>query len=273
MDIFPNPTYIPETRYNYVMSVMSKVGTLAFMPVTCKEMFCKSILIDILDFKYYGLYMDRYRWDKADLDCPNVVIWVRDNRSARANNIQEALNLLSSRMGLKSAIVRLVENNKTAIAIEVDPWYFKSSVSTHGLMTFIRIGAKRYPTSNLDKLINYTIENDDGDGEQLRVAVSTGCLVGFLDKTLPCLKRDGRSDWLVKRRSFEHAPVYSLSWHGIAGWRSWKDHPNGELMTDQDITSVYGTTIHYERVAPGARHSNWVAQSDYITMAMRPHEL
>jgi hypothetical protein len=264
MDIYPNPYGIPPSSYNYAMSMMAIDKALAFQPVMCKEVFCRSFLNDaVFQFKYGSVASCSYRHGPIDLECPVIVMWVKGNVSGRAPKVQEVMDLLSERMGLKRSIVRFLENQPCAFTVEIDPWYLRAPLALHGILTFIRIGAKGYEGKTFDELLHKVLTHQEscGDRDQVRAGNSNQNLQALLDKTASCLNRPGLDFWLVN--------------HGGAGMNGLALRQDGmvnynntygafPLAKHDAIRQAYGVYT-MQRIHPGPGHKAWT-HAEYMSV-------
>lgn len=256
MNLLENPFGIPDSKYPFLMSMLNERGGLAFTPQTCKELMSKHIAQDVvLDYKV-GVNHCRAVDGRINQKHPALVIWLKsgttiDEKHACMGRIHDVGHMLAERMGTTLPVVNSLDRTTGAIVVFFDPWYLRSSVAMHGLMTFIRGAANReHPTSSIYNFIDSITVPHKGpygsqtcqDGVQMKEAIKNDNLYGFLNKSLACLTRPGYDDWLLKRNSSPYDNEYRyLRWDGIVGWDTKYEHQDLIKYSMAELETRYGS--------------------------------
>jgi hypothetical protein len=185
-------------------------GDWAFQPVACKEEFFHAIARNLVwktKKRLFGVNGPNST-SRIDRDEPTVIYYGsvdRERLTQQADRIRQVLTLLTQRMKLKNAKVKVLQGN--AISIKHPKFFLKSPVGMSGLMTFVRHAANtRYDIKNLNDFVNKAVgaekrldswgyiehvDNGVGDGEHFAYAKDRGTYLKFLNKSLPCFKHKG----------------------------------------------------------------------------------
>lgn len=270
MEVVPNVTSIPPSAYNHVMSMLADDGkTLAFGPCICKEIFCRNFCIGAVFNNRLGgnLAADVFRYGRIGLEKPTIVMWKRLKQAAKvANHVQDVLDMLNECMKLRRSIVKILEG-EDAFLVEVDPWYLRSSVSLHGILTFIRMGAQpeSFPVkSHIASFLESARRKGCNDGQQVHQALNNDNLYGFINRTLPALDREGLSDWTANRGTNDY-PTIRLD--GIAGYNRHWEAQTSRQMTDKELNQYVGLLPSNFVRPPGDRYVGW-AGCQYMTVTI-----
>jgi hypothetical protein len=207
--------------YRLEMTMLNKKGGKAFRNRVCKEVFLFALCFDVgVNFKVRvgsGHWIRKIRINRKR---PVFVMFGDtdiDKRRREARRVQHTMSLLTKRLKIKSPVVSISKSTRcNAIFVETTRWFLRSPVAVHMLMTCVRASLR---TSSAEKhrtirsFINRVKRDVHNDGEQLSDADYNKTVDGFLNKTLPCLKRPKREDWL--NMPFKNAPPIRFRLPGI----------------------------------------------------------
>lgn len=194
------------------LSVVGTNGKLFLPPQTSKDSIHEAITWSI-----YPEFAERRKIDKhksngqVKLDNPIFVHWTSTENSER-NSIKfsRIIGQIEDIMGLTPTIAYPVEagagGTASPFVAKVDSWWMKSPISVSAYLLFMRLSIAMRFDEPLDAFINrmlnikaaarYSIKRDAG---YLESAHKKGNLSGLFQKTLPCLKRDSYSDYLLSK--------------------------------------------------------------------------
>ena len=126
-----------------------------------------------------------------------------------------------------------------AVFIKFPKFFFKSVIAWSFVMTMVRgaaktVGDTKVSIKTLDDFLSdiTNVVQRHADSSQLRSGIAEGNVKSILDKTLPCVTKPGREDWLVKRQgSFQHP--------GFVTYRKEFHEPDAR-WTEALMTNYYG---------------------------------
>lgn len=204
---------------------------------------CLPYLHDAVTYKLYPEYAllfvmyqppNLYLKKCPNFDRPKLALWCDKGRSERnAIKFRSIINQLESRMGLDDQTdVRAVEegsNDKDgAFIAEAPAIWMRSPVLLSAYALFMRLSIRMKSGESLDSFLSRMMDREEANFKEastLRMAIKMGNIRGLIERTLPCMNREGFSDYL-------------LSDHGrhIAWYHATSD---GQLpMTEQALTKL-----------------------------------
>jgi hypothetical protein len=142
-----------------------------------------------------------------DFDKPKMAIWCDANRAERnAIKFASIMNQLESRMGIEAqtsvrAIADEGSNEKDgAFIADVPPIWFKSPVLLSAYAIFMRLSIRMKKGEAFDDFMARMMDKTESDFKEaslLRMANKLGNIQALIDHSLPCMNREGLSDYLL----------------------------------------------------------------------------
>lgn len=261
-----NPLGIKNVSpYFGYMAMLNTNNGLLFNPQTCKETFVCAVGNELV-FDRKSTFGYNARWDgRIDRERPKMVIFFGKKNDKKYSRKEAILRVYSSLavfnrvLGLPLPYVDRLQGVR-AFVVRFDPWYLRSSVSLHFILTIIRASAifKDIPLylNSGDKkkdaweIIDFIVGKDSShhaDSNQMTQALSAGNITGIINKTLPCVNREGYTDW-------HYGNQWGPCWPGIAGYLAETDLSSWSKL---DVKKWLSETY---RQAPGENYRNWYAQ-------------
>lgn len=175
---------------------------------------CKDFVHDRLTHFFYPRYAKLWHISlmggsfesKPILDSPVFVFYCSAKTVEKnAKKFARFMNRVESMMGIDGRTEAFVPNSggsdKSAAFIAIAPnFWIRSPVSVSTYLTFIRLT----PFMKLGEAYEAFIERQmnakkyaGATSSYLRLAVANGNLQGFIERNLPCLNREGYSDYLL----------------------------------------------------------------------------
>lgn len=238
-----------KTRVQSKISVLAENGCMATLATACKETLLWYMCYDIGWNKKLSIKPGGWSGSSSQInrERPTFVIFGNPDigiRTKQAHRVAKIAWMLNKHLGLEEPITSYSQGVGNAIYIETDGYYLKSPTGVHSFMTFIRAAfrsaAATENTSSIEELPDQIIKHKHNcsDSVQFRAAVSRpgDNVKSFLEKSLPCMNRDGFQDWRNKRALNHNADYYGL--YGIAGYD--RSHTNGLVFTEEEIAGRFG---------------------------------
>lgn len=206
--------------YNFKSAHREHIGLLG----TDGKMFagpygCKDYVHDALTIKLYPEYADLWAIyipqpidtsSPPNLDRPEFVLFCDKNRTERnAEKFRCIINQLEDRMGLGERTEMVLpdcgQGEKTGPIIARAPGFWtRSPVAVSAYCTLLRLAIRMKMRESLDDFFNRMLDKAQAeykDAGYIRVASQNGNLAGLMERTLPCLNREGYSDYLLSTHS------------------------------------------------------------------------
>lgn len=154
---------------------------------------------------------------KVNLERPGFIMYMSPkNLERNAEKFLRIIHSIEEILGVEQSEVQLVETPEKWKAIPfiaiADPFWIKSSVAAHFYFTLMRLAPYMKMREKLSKFLDRIVERRVAkkDGEDtikavkeagyIHAAQNSGVLAGFMERELPCLNREGLSDWLLSTR-------------------------------------------------------------------------
>lgn len=242
--------------YNFRSSHRENIGLLA----SNGQMFagpysCKDYIHDALTHKLYPEYAKLWaiypphplNLELApNFDRPEFVLFCDAKRAERnADKFRGIINQLESRMGLSEQTEMIIpdcgRSEKTGPMIARAPGFWvRSPVAVSAYCTLLRLSIRMKMGESLDDFLNRMLDRQQcpyKDAGYIRVASQNGNLAGLMERSLPCLNREGYSDYLLSSHS------RGISWYHSAS--------DGTLPMDEESLKklrIEGRKFELERV-------------------------
>lgn len=227
-----------------MVSIVNMDGELFLKPQSCKD-YVQDVIMHFLYpklAKVLNIYNVGFSGSPS-LDKPVFVYW-STKKTAERNSIKflHLINQLEKIMGLEPTVSYPVNTGTSKsscpIVAEADVWWMKSPVALSAYLTFMRLCIAMRLDESFDDFIaritknpgastNYAIQRDC---RYIELAKKKGHLAGLMEKSLPCLNRDGYID-------------YALSGHdrGFSGYKLKLDE---RFPLTKDELFSYLRTVH-----------------------------
>lgn len=201
------------------ISMLHENGTTTFWkPVVCKDELINRLIKQIVP-QYANIW--GYNPDtplskiRANLDRPGFVVYLgREQREKNALKFIEIIHQVEEILGIEHPsapeLPKVGEDRKSApLVVRADSWWIRSPVSLSFYFVLLRIAPFMRMRESFDKMVARIRKRQhetkkDGFSKKIKEALyiekskKNGNWDGFLNKTLPCLNREGRSDWLLQ---------------------------------------------------------------------------
>lgn len=206
--------------YNFPAAYREQVGLLgADGQMFAGPFLCKDYVHDavgVLLYPSYNQLMTIYTPEPSKLDSPpnfsrpEFVIYCDGNRAERnGDKFRFIMNQLEARMGLESPTeIVIPECGKTEKAspfiAKTDAFWLRSPVLVSAYLTFLRLAIRMHVGESFDSFIARALDKSKmacKDGGYLRVANKNENLKGLMERKLPCMNREGYSDYLLSSHS------------------------------------------------------------------------
>jgi hypothetical protein len=193
------------------LSAVSLKGELLFPPQTCKD-YTKDGISRAVNWEWASknrLYNPGVAENsRIDLEHPMFVTWTY-NKTVERNSIKfrQMINQVEELLGISPSVAYPVSSGASQSAApfvaEMNSWWIKSPVSTDFCLLFMRLSIAMQLNEGFNEFLKrmfsklphkYAI---DRDVSYLKSARDNGNLTGFLEKSLPCLNREGYSDHIL----------------------------------------------------------------------------
>lgn len=167
-------------------------------------------------FKPHPLDLDK----RPNLERPEFVLWCSLKRMDKnGEKFRSIINQVESRLGLEQRTDVVVPGD-TGLSDVAGPFiaqapnfWIRSPISLSVYALFLKLSIRMKLGESLDDFIGRMLDAKESaynEAKTLRIANKLGNLKGFFDRSLPCLNREGYSDYLLSADSRDlawyHAP-------------------------------------------------------------------
>jgi len=203
---------------------------------------CKSYILDALTAFFYPEYAELWSvWNPMsahkkprshpNLDNPEFVIWTGVlSRERNAEKLASFLNNIEEKMGIdgrSEVIIPDTGMSKGAgpIVIKAPGFWVRSPVAVSAMLLFIRLAPRLRVGEDWDGFMNRMSDSaitNYRDAGYIRAADERGNIKALLERSMPCLHREGYSDYLL------HAHGRGFAWY----------HPESDAILPGDESSL-----------------------------------
>lgn len=148
---------------------------------------------------------------QANLDKPGFVLYTSlENRERNAAKFLKVIHQIEGLLEVPTSstieLPAMPEDCKSGPIVAIaDQWWVKSPINFSVYFTFFRLAPFMMMRESLNKFITRIRTRQVADGDKkpvpeanyIETAINNGNLSAFLEKTLPCMNREGFSDWLL----------------------------------------------------------------------------
>lgn len=194
------------------IALLSKSGRFWIRPQTCK-----SYILDALSACFYPEYTELWSiWNpdsglakptkKLNLDRPEFVIWT-GTKSAE-NNAEKFcrfINRLEDMAGVDGRTTVIVPDmgkskNAAPFIARAPKFWIKTPITASAYLLFLRLAIRLKKRESWTRFLDRMMDKKEcpyPDAGYIRLAVRRGNIKGLLEQSLPCLHREGYSDYLL----------------------------------------------------------------------------
>jgi hypothetical protein len=148
---------------------------------------------------------------QADLTNPGFIVYVgKEGRERTAAKFLRMIHQIEALLDVPTvSTTELPEVDETCksgpIVARTDQWWLKSPISVTLYFNFLRMAPYMKMRENLQKFLTRIRQRTVADGDTkavteasyIETAINNGNLAAFFGNTLPCMNREGFSDWLL----------------------------------------------------------------------------
>lgn len=219
------------------VSVIAANGQQFMPPQSCKS-YIGDALCAYFYPEYAGLWSvwnphsgDRKPSGKLDLDKIQIATWTSaKTREKNAKKLAYLLNQIEECIGAEAKSETYCPNtgvskNSAPIVVRAPGFWLKSPVTLDALILFARLSPRLRKKESLDKFQERMLDKGESkhqDCAYIRKAIHRGSFGMLLEHSLPCMNREGHSDYLL------HHHARGFSWY----------HPESDDIYPKDEKSL-----------------------------------
>lgn len=209
------------------LAILDSNGHFFIQPQTCKD-YLHDSLTAYLYPDYSALWSIWYpeippkdaKRPTINMDRVHFVLFCgKKSREKNALKFKTLIGEFEDRIGLQDKTDILIPESGVSkdsgpfVAIAPNFWV-RSPVLVSAYCTFLRLSIRMFTDENWDQFIERMKdkkEQNNKDAGFLRLAIKNGNLQGILERRLPCMHREGYSDYLLNEHSRTFAWYHSKS--------------------------------------------------------------
>lgn len=202
--------YVLPTAHRATTTMLNESGHPFMPPARCKD-----YVHDALTHHFYPRYaalwhITDYKKTAPNINRPTFVVYCGvKSVEKNAKKFVGFINQVESMMGIEDKSITTVsktgasQNSAPMISIASNFW-IRSPIGVSAYLTFLRLTPYMRLGESFDSFIKRQMDSEQCkniNSAYLRIADKNGNLKGLLERSLPCLNREGYSDYLLSCHS------------------------------------------------------------------------
>lgn len=221
------PQFQFSQGHKQTLAILDSEGKFFIPPQACKD-YLPDALTAYLYPEYSALWSIWYPEMPKDLkktavnmDKVHFVLFCgKKSREKNGEKFRNLINEFEERLGLPEKTTLIVPeeagcSKDSGPFIVVAPnFWVRSPVLVSAYCTFLRLSIRMHTDENWDQFIKRMgdkKEQNNKDAGYLRLAIKNGNLQGLIDRRLPCMHREGYSDYLLGQHGRTFAWYHAAS--------------------------------------------------------------
>jgi hypothetical protein len=206
------------SEYNFApghretVAMLDRKGGFFISPQTCK-----TYVVDALTAFFYPEYAELWSiWNPMSgdkkprnapsLDHPEFVVWTGvKTRDKNARKLADFLNRLEAKIGVDGRSEVIVPDsgvgkNSGPIVVRAPGFWIRTPIAASAMVLFLRLAPRMRMKESFDNFLARMLDKKETpyrDAGYIRKAAKSGNIRGLLEQSLPCMHREGYSDYLL----------------------------------------------------------------------------